>query len=200
MNKPFILLLLLPACVPAQKSKTIHPAILGARFSLVDFHSQKPFGTIQNMAPGLGFGFVKGIGNHVDWTLSTEGHFPDSVTDTTLSDKKLLFQSEVGIRARMFTSERRFQSVGSIMDNIAEGFERSSRFEFINSLSISKGETGEFKSQLYRCLDNNYISPELFKELYNLADELTKMITSLIRYLNTSTTRGQKFKNRVINE
>lgn len=45
-------------------------------------------------------------------------------------------------------------SVGSIMDNIAEGFERGSKLEFINSLTISKGETGELKSQLYRCLDN----------------------------------------------
>jgi len=39
-------------------------------------------------------------------------------------------------------------SVGSAMDNIGEGFERSSRLEFINSLSISKGECGELKSQL----------------------------------------------------
>ena len=39
-------------------------------------------------------------------------------------------------------------SVGSIMDNIAEGFERGSKFEFINSLTIAKDEVGEFKSQL----------------------------------------------------
>jgi four helix bundle protein len=45
-------------------------------------------------------------------------------------------------------------SSGSIMDNIAEGFERSSRLEFINSLTISKGEIGELKSQLYRAFDN----------------------------------------------
>ncbi len=87
-------------------------------------------------------------------------------------------------------------SVGSIMDNIAEGFERGSRLEFINGLSIAKRETGELKSQLYRCLDNNYITQKLFDELYNLADELTKMITSFINYLNTSKIKGQKFKNR----
>ncbi len=40
-------------------------------------------------------------------------------------------------------------SSGSIMDNIAEGFERGSKLEFINSLSYSKGEVGELKSQLY---------------------------------------------------
>ena len=87
-------------------------------------------------------------------------------------------------------------SVGSIMDNIAEGFERGSKFEFINSLTIAKGETGELKSQLYRCLDNNYISQKIFDELYNLANELTKMITSFISYLNKSKIKGQKFKNR----
>ena len=87
-------------------------------------------------------------------------------------------------------------SSGSIMDNIAEGFERSSRLEFINSLGIAKGEAGELKSQLYRALDAKYISELTFKELYNYADELTKMITSFINYLNNSKIKGQKFKGR----
>lgn len=87
-------------------------------------------------------------------------------------------------------------AAGSIMDNIAEGFERGSKLEFINSLTTSKGETGELKSQLYRCLDNKYISQKLFDELYSLADEITKMITGFINYLNKSKIKGQKFKNR----
>lgn len=87
-------------------------------------------------------------------------------------------------------------SVGSIMDNIAEGFERGSKLEFINSLTISKGEVGEYKSQLYRGLDNKYFSEELFSELFSLADELTKMITSFVTYLNKTQFKGQKFKNR----
>ena len=87
-------------------------------------------------------------------------------------------------------------SSSSAMDNIAEGFERGSQFEFINSLSYSKGEVGELKSQLYRCKDNNYITQGLFDELYNQADILTKKLTSFITYLNSSKIKGQKFKNR----
>lgn len=87
-------------------------------------------------------------------------------------------------------------SVGSIMDNIAEGFERDGKLEFINSLTTSKGETGEINSQLYRCLDNKYITQELFDELYAIADEITRMITGFINYLNRSKIKGQKFKNR----
>lgn len=87
-------------------------------------------------------------------------------------------------------------SCGSIMDNIAEGFERSSKLEFINSLGIAKGEAGELKSQLCRCLDVTYITQEKFDELYTSTDEITRMITSFISYLNKSDIKGQKFKNR----
>jgi len=52
--------------------------------------------------------------------------------------------------AKEFRFAEQMQSAaGSIMDGIAEGFERNSRLEFANSLSISKGECGELKSQLY---------------------------------------------------
>ncbi len=88
-------------------------------------------------------------------------------------------------------------SSGSVMDNIAEGFERASKLEFINSLSYSKGEIGELKSQLYRCIDNKYISQEVFNTLYQKADILAKKIYAFITYLNTSKVKGQKFKNRV---
>lgn len=87
-------------------------------------------------------------------------------------------------------------SCGSIMDNIAEGFERGSKLEFINSLTIAKGEAGELKSQLYRGLDNHYFNHALFDELYELANRITKMLTTFINYLNKSSIKGQKFKER----
>src|SRR5678816_2239552 len=85
-------------------------------------------------------------------------------------------------------------SLGSIMDNIAEGFGRGSRLGFITGLNISRGETDELKSQLYRGLDNNYFSNDQFIEFYALADQVTKMNTSLITYLNKSKIKGQRFK------
>ncbi len=77
-------------------------------------------------------------------------------------------------------------TAGSIMDNIAEGFGRGSRLEFVNSLTISIGEVDKLKSQLYRGIDVHYFSQLFFEELYELADCLDKKITSFISYLNKS--------------
>jgi four helix bundle protein len=82
------------------------------------------------------------------------------------------------------------------MDNIAEGYGRGSRLEFINALTIARGETDELKSQLYRGLAIAYFPESFFNDQYQLADRLAKKITSFINYLNKSKHRGQKFKER----
>ncbi|HWN89370.1 MAG TPA: four helix bundle protein [Chitinophagaceae bacterium] len=87
-------------------------------------------------------------------------------------------------------------AAGSIMDNIAEGFERNSRLEFLNSLSISKGESGELKSQLYRATDDSYLDKDEFDELYEDTDKVSKKIANFVKYLNSSNIKGLKFKDR----
>lgn len=87
---------------------------------------------------------------------------------------------------------------GAIMDNIAEGFGRGSKLEFVNSLTIAKGEAEELKSQLYRGLDVNYFSEIVFQELYDLTELVAQKTGAFIQYLNTSNIKGQKFKGRVL--
>ena len=87
-------------------------------------------------------------------------------------------------------------SAGSIMDNIAEGFERGGNREFIQFLYISKGSCGEFRSQLYRAMDRGFLSQTEFDQLYNGAMETIVLLQKLINYLEQSELKGAKFKNR----
>jgi four helix bundle protein len=93
-------------------------------------------------------------------------------------------------------SDQMKSSSGSAMDNIAEGFGRASRLEFINSLGVSTGETCELQSQFYRCLDDQVISSDEFDELYKDTSKLKGKISSLVTYLNECEIKGLKFKGR----
>ena len=86
------------------------------------------------------------------------------------------------------------KSSGSAMDNIAEGFERDGKKEFIQFLSISKGSVGESRSQLYRALDRKHLTQLEFDELFNKTTQLSKKIAAFINYLKGNEYKGLKFK------
>ena len=88
-------------------------------------------------------------------------------------------------------------SSGSIMDNIAEGFERGTRLEFIQFLGYSKGSCGEFRSQLYRAYDRKYITKDQFEEHCSLAIRISAMLQKFIAYLQKSEIQGARKKHNV---
>lgn len=86
------------------------------------------------------------------------------------------------------------RSSGSVMDNIAEGFERDGNKEFVQFLAISKGSLAEVRPQLYRVLDSNLIKQEEFDKLQSQCKLISGKIGRFITYLKNSGMRGKKFQ------
>ncbi len=98
-----------------------------------------------------------------------------------------------------FKSDFRFvqqirAAAGSIMDNIAEGFERGGNKEFLNFLYIAKGSCGEVRSQLIRANDVGYLTEEEYNELYTECRKLSAGIMNFIKEIKASDITGAKFK------
>lgn len=108
--------------------------------------------------------------------------------------QKVYAQTIKGTFARDFSLKDQINaSSGSIMDNIAEGYGRGGNKEFINFLGYARGSADESRSQLYRALDRNHITAEIFSELKDDAIEICKMLTGFMSYLQASDIRGSKF-------
>ncbi|MGD0577134.1 MAG: four helix bundle protein [Candidatus Staskawiczbacteria bacterium] len=73
----------------------------------------------------------------------------------------------------------------SISNNIAEGFERMSNKELSKFLFIAKGSAGEVRSMLCIALKLNYIDKKQFDDLYNKCLEISRLISGLIKTLQT---------------
>lgn len=73
----------------------------------------------------------------------------------------------------------------SVMRNIAEGFSRKGKREFMQYLFISKSSAAELQSQLYVALDQEYINVDAFEKIYAQAEKVSKMDAGFIKYLNS---------------
>jgi four helix bundle protein len=109
--------------------------------------------------------------------------------------REVYAHSKTGAFAKDFGLKDQIQRASvSIMGNVAEGYDRGGDKEFIQFLSVSKGSCGEVKSHLYVALDQQYINPIQFNQLYNSADEVGRLLAGFMVYLKQSDLRGRKFK------
>jgi len=84
----------------------------------------------------------------------------------------------------------------SVSSNIAEGFERGTKQEFIQFLYIARGSCGELRSQLFIAKEIGYLDNKEFEELYNVTKRVSKQISGFVEYLKTTNILGQKFHHK----
>ena len=97
------------------------------------------------------------------------------VTQIYLITKELPKEELYGL-----TSQIRRSAV-SLPCNMAEGYGRNSTNDYIRFLQIACGSLYEVQTQLEICYNLEYISKEIFNEIYEKSREIERMLNSLIR-------------------
>jgi four helix bundle protein len=88
------------------------------------------------------------------------------------------------ISARDFGFRDQIQRCGvSVMNNIAEGFERKTDADFARFLDIAKGSNGEVRSMLYLAEDRRYLDFETAEKMRLYSENLSSAIESLNKHL-----------------
>jgi four helix bundle protein len=77
-------------------------------------------------------------------------------------------------------------AAGSVMHNIAEGFDAGTDPEFIRFLKLARRSASEVQSQLYLALDRHYVTPSQLSATYELATETKRLINGMVGYLRKS--------------
>lgn len=113
-----------------------------------------------------------------------------SYRDLTVWQKSLDLTQALYARTKSFpkeeiyglTSQMRRCAV-SVPSNIAEGHARNSTKEFLHFLGISQGSLAELETQIEIAARLTYLTPQYRAELFQLSEEIGKMLRALIRSL-----------------
>lgn len=92
------------------------------------------------------------------------------------------FDRDSGLRGQLQ------RAAGSVMHNIAEGFDSGSKPEFVRFLKMARRSASEIQSELYQALDRKYITEAERRAAYDLATETKKLVNGLIRHLRGKST------------
>jgi four helix bundle protein len=78
------------------------------------------------------------------------------------------------------------RAAGSVMNNIAEGFDAGSDVEFIRFLRYARRSCTEVQSELHIAVDQNYMDQGQFLNLYEKVGAVRATIQGFINYLEKS--------------
>ena len=98
------------------------------------------------------------------------------------------FTQDPGLRQEMRENAR------SVMNNIAEGFERGSNPEFVQFLGYAKGSAGELRSGSYVAVDQQYVSATEHQSLRSECENVSGQLANFISFLKASPLRGARTK------
>ncbi len=100
--------------------------------------------------------------------------------------KKTRFAKDYGLKRQIQ------DAAGSSMHNIAEGFDSETNAEFMRFLRYAKRSCTEVQSELYVALDEEYIAPIEFEDVYEQARRTRAAVRGFINYLK----RYEELKTR----
>ncbi len=121
-------------------------------------------------------------------------------------EELIIWQEARRLCTRIYADFKRIRDYGfndqiqrasvSIMNNIAEGFDRSKitkdNKQFISFLNIASGSCGEVKSMLYLAQDLNYLSPEEAEKLRSDCISISAKITGLVLTLQDNNGKNNR--------
>ena len=139
--------------------------------------------SLSNVSKSLKNKKIKNLGHK---RMDKERHFEDLWIwqEARSLTKEIYGDFNQGSWARDYGFREQVQKAGvSIMNNIAEGFERNTDADFARFLDISKGYCGEVRSMYYAAEDLLYIEPEIAETRRCAAKRIAGSLASLIGHL-----------------